>query len=37
VDILLWNLPPKSSKLYANRKNPSAMPIGNKIGESKNA
>ena len=34
---LLWNLPSKSSKLYAKRKNPSAIPIGKSKGESKNA
>ncbi len=37
VDGLLWNLPPNSSKLYANRKNPSTIPMRNKRGESKNA
>jgi hypothetical protein len=37
VDELLWNLPPNNSKLYANRKNPSAIPIANSRGESKKA
>ena len=37
VDQLLWNLPPNYSKLYANRKNPSAIPIANNRGESKKA
>ena len=32
VDILLWNLPPNSSRLYANRKNPSMTPIGKSQG-----
>ena len=27
VDKLLWNLPPNSSRLYANRKKPSTVPI----------
>ena len=34
---LLWNLPPNNSKLYANRKKPSAIPIANSRGESKKA
>ena len=34
---LLWNYPPNNSKLYANRKNPSAIPIANSWGESKKA
>lgn len=37
VDGLLWNLPLNHSRLYANKKNPSAIPIGNNSGESKNA
>ena len=37
VDELLWNYPPNNSKLYANRKNPSAIPIANSKGESKKA
>ncbi len=34
VDMLLWNLPPNNSKLYAKRKNPSIIPIGISHGES---
>ena len=37
VDELLWNFPLNNSKLYANRKNPSAIPIANSRGESKKA
>ena len=37
VDMLLWNLPPNNSRLYANRKKPSTIPIGISQGESKNA
>ncbi len=34
---LLWNFPLNNSRLYAKRKNDSAIPIGNKSGEFKNA
>ena len=34
---LLWNFPLNNSKLYANRKKPSAIPIANSRGESKKA
>ena len=34
---LLWNFTPNNSKLYAKRKNPSAIPIANSKGESKKA
>ncbi len=34
---LLWNFPLNNSKLYANKKNPSAIPIANSRGESKKA
>jgi len=37
VDQLLWNYPPYNSKLYANRKKPSAIPIAKSRGESKKA
>ena len=37
VEQLLCNFHPNNSKLYANRKNPSTIPIANSRGESKKA